>query len=265
MAYDHSRKAGNRGDVWKHAVLVALTDAIAADSDSFHYVESHAGAPFHDLKHGREWRHGAGTVAGSASCGSRYVDLAGEWLRTRQYPAGWVFAADRLARRFEHVDVKLFDMSDDVEERYQRLRLSELRLPSNVRVKFQRQDGYSAAERLEAADADLVFLDPPYYPDSKKDWRRVHDVCRTLGERKLTFAAWYPFYWPTRPRRLTDDTGCRSWEVAWADRGPKPSQNIKGCGVLVSDDLAALPDVEDGLGKFAECIGWKFSVRFPAG
>lgn len=60
MAYDHSRKAGNRDDVWKHAVLVALMDAITADSDSFRYVESHAGAPFHDLQPGGEWRHAAG-------------------------------------------------------------------------------------------------------------------------------------------------------------------------------------------------------------
>lgn len=43
------------------------------------------------------------------------------------------------------------------------------------------------------------------------------------------------------------------------------SPSKKGCGVLVSDDLAALPDVEYGLGKFAECIGWKFSVQEPAG
>lgn len=264
MTYDHSRKAGNRGDVWKHAVLVALTDAIAADSDSFHYVESHAGAPLHDLKRGHEWRRGASAIASSASCGSRYAAIAGEWLCTQQYPAGWVFAADRLARRFEHVDVKLFDTSDDVADRYRRLRLSELRLPSNVRVKFRRQDGYAAAERLEATDADLVFLDPPYYPDSKRDWRRVRDVCRTLGERKLKFAAWYPFYWPTRPRKLSDDTGCRSWEVAWTDLGPKPSQNLKGCGVLISDDLA-LPNVEENLRQFAERIGWKFSVRGLAG
>lgn len=90
MAYHHSRKAGNRGDVWKHAVLVALMDAITADSDSFRYVESHAGVPLHDLKPGGEWRHGAGAVsgAGRAACVSRYVAIARKWLMTQQYPAG---------------------------------------------------------------------------------------------------------------------------------------------------------------------------------
>lgn len=265
MAYDHSRKAGNRGDVWKHAVLVALADAIKTDSDSFRYVESHAGAPLHELKDKGEWRRGVGRIAGNASYDSRYPAIAEEWLRTRRYPAGWAFAADRLARRFEHVEVKLFDTSDDVAERYRRP--SDLRVPSNVGVKFQQQDGYAAARRLEAADADFVFLDPPYYPDSSKDWRRVGDVCRSLAERKLKFAAWYPFYWWKRPAKLSDSTRCRGWEVAWAACGPKPSQNLKGCGVLVSDDLSAfLPkNIEDDLREFAARIGWKFSIRRPAG
>lgn len=261
MAYDHSRKAGNRGDVWKHAVLVALTDGIKTDSDSFRYVESHAGAPLHELKDNGEWRHGVDRIAGNASHDSRYPAIAGEWLRTRRYPAGWVFAADRLARRFEHVEVKLFDTSPDVAERYRQP--SDLPVPSNVGVKFEQQDGYSAA--LEAADADFVFLDPPY--NSSKDWRRVGEVCRTLAERKLKFAGWYPFCWPTRPKKLSDSTRCAGWEVAWAACGPKPSQNLKGCGVLMSDDLSAfLPKkIEDDLRKFAACIGWEFSIRRPAG
>ena len=221
MVYDHSRKAGNCGDVWKHAVLVALTDAIETNSDSFRYVESHAGAPLHELKDNGEWRRGVGRLAaGNASCDSRYRAIAGEWLRTRQYPAGWAFAADRLARRFEHVEVKLFDTFDHVAERYRRQ--SDLRVPSNVSVKFQQQDGYCAARRLEAADADFVFLDPPYSPDSSKDWRLVGEVCRTLAERKLKFAVWYPFYWPTRPAKLSNSTRCTGWEVAWAPAVPSP-------------------------------------------
>ena len=142
MVYEHSRKAGNCGDVWKHAVLVALTDAIKTNSDPFRYVESHAGAPLHELKDNGEWRHGVGQIAGNASCGSRYPAMAEKWLRTRRYPAGWRFAAERLARRFEHVEVKLFDTSPDVAERYRRP--SDLCVPSSVGVKFRQQDGYSA-------------------------------------------------------------------------------------------------------------------------
>jgi 23S rRNA A2030 N6-methylase RlmJ len=42
MDYNHSRKAGNQGDVWKHAVLTAVADAIDVGEEVL-YVESHSG------------------------------------------------------------------------------------------------------------------------------------------------------------------------------------------------------------------------------
>src|SRR6056297_1992731 len=61
MAYDHSRKAGNLGDIWKHAVLVSIAERIKAQND-FRYVESHSGAPIHNLTDGGEWRRGIGAI-----------------------------------------------------------------------------------------------------------------------------------------------------------------------------------------------------------
>ena len=276
MPYDHSRKAGNRGDVWKHFVLVALADAIpygAGGSESFRYVESHAGAPLHDLSDNGEWRHGVDTITGNASDASPYVTRAREWLRAQQYPAGWVFVAERLARRFKDVEMTLFDTSEGVAERYQRH--PDIRVPANVRVKFRQKDGYFAAEQLNASDADFVFLDPPYYPDSKKDRRQVGAVCRSLGTRRVTFAAWYPVFASGPPQELADSTGCTGWEVAWPEKGlPAPNYDIdrmpvqepKGCGMLVSDTLSELlPDIEDNLRAFADRLDWKFSIRHPAG
>ena len=155
----------------------------------------------------------------------------------------------------------LFDTSEGVAERYQRH--PDIRVPANVRVKFQQKDGYFAAEQLDASDADFVFLDPPYHP---RDWRRLGEVCRTLAEHELTFAAWYPFFWPTRPRELSGSTRCTRWEVTWADCGSKPRQNLKGCGMLVSDTLSELlPDIEGSLSAFAARLDWKFSIRHPVG
>ena len=48
MDYNHSRKAGNQGDVWKHAVLTAVADAIDVGEEVL-YVESHSGTPVHQL------------------------------------------------------------------------------------------------------------------------------------------------------------------------------------------------------------------------
>ena len=273
MPYDHSREAGNRGDVWKHFVLVALADVIphgAAGSRPFRYVESHAGAPFHSLNNNREWRDGVGRIIRSASNDSPYVDRAREWLRSQQYPAGWVFVAERLARRQFSVETTLFDTSDAVAKRYRPQ--PDARIPENVKVGFRHQDGYSGTEELHAADADFVFLDPPY---QRQDWRRLGKVCRTLGTRRVTFAAWYPLFASGPPQKLSDSTGCTGWEVVWPKKGsPAPNydidrmpvQELKGCGMLVSDTLSELlPGIEGSLSAFAARLGWKFSIRHPAG
>ena len=276
MPYDHSRKAGNRGDVWKHFVLVALADAIPHDlkgSESFRYVESHAGAPLHDLSDNGEWRQGVDTITQCASDDSPYVTRAREWLCSQQYPAGWVFVAERLAKRFKNVETTLFDMSDNVAERYPLQ--PDIRMPTNVRVEFEQKDGYSAVVQFDASTADFVFLDPPYHPDGRRDRRQVCRVCRTLGTRRVRFAAWYPVFASGPPRELCDSTGYTGWEVFWPKKNsPVPDYNIdrmpvqelKGCGMLVSDDLSALlPDIENDLCAFAERLDWKFSIRRPAG
>ena len=54
--------------------------------------------------------------------------------------------------------------------------------------------------------------------------------------------AWYPVYWPTKPQRLVDTTGCVAWEVLWTPFGSKPAQNLLGCGMLASRNLAPLFD-----------------------
>ena len=49
MLYNHSKKAGNRGDVWKHAILTLIADHIEIKSEKFIWLETHAGAPLHQL------------------------------------------------------------------------------------------------------------------------------------------------------------------------------------------------------------------------
>lgn len=260
MAYDHSRKAGNLGDVWKHSVLVALADVVSGNSEPFRYVECHAGAPIHELTKNAEWRRGVDTFTREASGRSRYAAMAREWLERKRYPASWVFVADRLSRRFQQVQIELFDVSDHVTAQYGAL--PDLQVPGNVQWSFRQADGYAEVARLESAD--LVFLDPPYSPDAEEDWRRLRQACQTLMAHRIAFAAWYPFYWPTRPARLRDSTTCESWEVTWAPCGRRPSQNPKGCGMLVSPGLAALlPRITESIRAAATCMNWTWSMRRP--
>jgi len=260
MDYNHSRKAGNRGDVWKHSVLLALADSVGATSDTFQYVESHSGAPVHELGRNGEWKHGVGRFAGNESCDCQYAAVARSWLASNRYPASWVIVVDRLAKRFTRVRAVLADLADQVAAHYPP---RGVLVPSNVVVDFKQADGYAVAASIE--EADLVFLDPPFHPNANADWQKLARSCHSLAERGVPFVAWYPFYWPTRPQGFADIARCEAWELGWAPCGSKPSQNMKGCGMLASAQLVpALRSAERELKRVSSCLDSEIRVRYPA-
>src|SRR4051794_32128615 len=58
MPYNHSRKAGNQGDVWKHFLLLSALAETLRPGAKYLYRESHAGASAHILPERGEWRRG---------------------------------------------------------------------------------------------------------------------------------------------------------------------------------------------------------------
>lgn len=261
MQYNHSRKAGNQGDVWKHSVLLAIADSVVATSDMFQYVECHSGSPIYELTRGGEWERGVGRLARGGSCDCVYTTITKAWLEVNRYPASWVQVVDRLAKRFTRVRAVLADIAERVAADYPPP--ADVPVPPNVTVEFRRADGYAVAESLEKAD--LVFLDPPFHPSADADWRKLAASCLSLSERNVPFVAWYPFYWHTRPQWFADTARCEAWEVAWAPCGLKPSQNLKGCGMLASAQLVpALQDAERELKRVSSCLGSEIRFRYPA-
>jgi len=259
MAYDHARKAGNKGDVWKHFMLVTVVDRLAA-TDGFRYVDTHSGAPSHELGKTGEWKGGIGKALDD--CGQvrshAYMEVASKFIKNRVYPSGWRFVADRLSLRCPHVEIVLSDTADAVAAKYEELPLPGI--PANVAVCFSQQDGFRRVESI--AKADLVLLDPPFNPNAAADWRRLSVACRSLFGRKIPFLAWYPIYSHTNPAKLIAGTGCPAWQVMWARIGPTPSQNLKGCGMLASPSLSEiLGNAEPDLAELAGCLGGDFKGR----
>ena len=88
MSYDHSRKAGNKGDVWKHFTLVTVVDRLGV-KDSFRYVDVHSGAPSYELGQTGEWTRGIAAVleecssssARTATCKSRRSSSRAAFIR----------------------------------------------------------------------------------------------------------------------------------------------------------------------------------------
>ncbi|MGE3274177.1 MAG: 23S rRNA (adenine(2030)-N(6))-methyltransferase RlmJ [Vicinamibacterales bacterium] len=259
MAYNHSRKAGNEGDVWKHAVLLAVVDGLTLNDDAI-YVESHSGSPVHNLMERGEWQRGAGRVVASGGCDSEYRTTVAPWLRRNEYPASWVMMANRLARRAKTVAVELADTSDQVAEAFEG-RPSSL-VAENVRVQFHRGDGFELAINVDRPS--LVFLDPPF-ADREREWQLLAGTCMHLKEQGIAFLAWYPYSWHTFPNWVVETTGCATLEVFWAECGEKPSQNLKGCGMLMSPQVAmVLREVPSALVAVPACLGWALRARRPA-
>ncbi len=234
MAYDHGKKAGNRGDVWKHAVLVSIASRLNSGTIT-RYLESHSGAPLHDLMRGGEWNRGVmQCLAAETEPSHPYLSIANRYVEIGQYPAGWVFFAAASFPRF--IKIHLCDTSDSVAAQYGES--TPPTYPTNVNAQFMQSDGFAAAQ--EAREGDIVFLDPPFSPNPKADWNKIAQTCEQLVGRGIPFMVWYPFYWHTHPMKLVNRTQQIGWEVHWSECGPKPSQNLKGCGMLVSDTLRPL-------------------------
>ena len=261
--YNHSKKAGNRGDVWKHFILTVLARNISLDSDSIHFVDCHAGAPVHDLIKGGEWQRGVKHLIDKATNDNAYVDIVKKYWPQR-YPSGWLIVANVLAERFKRVQISLFDNSEEVACHYSDEGLCNLKsrgyLSENVEVTFCKDDGFTRA--VNNNDKDLIFLDPPFSPNADRDWNSLTETCKELKCQDQSFAAWYPFFWHTKPRELLERTQCEAWQVLWSDCGPKPSQNLKGCGILLSDSLATLvKEREQYLKKSTGSMSWNLDYR----
>lgn len=251
MDYDHSTKAGNAGDVWKHAVLVYVVSFIGSNGP-FRYVESHSGAPFHCLGDAGEWQLGIGRLLADAiDANDPYVGEAHNWVKQWRYPAGWLFVARTLGSRVSQLDIELCDSATEVAAQYDSLS-AEL-YPDNVKVKVTNSDGYGY---LQGKDFDLVFLDPPYCPDAGRDWNRVALACRQLHERDIPFLAWYPLNKDARPEMLVKSTGELAWEVEWSEHEECHTPGLEGCGMLISSSLVSVAELaRQRLERIAGMIG----------
>ncbi len=256
MLYDHSTKAGNKGDVWKHFALLTVVDRLRS-AGTFRYVDTHAGAPQHQLVPGGEWEEGIGKVLDKCPALRRhsYPETAARWVEGGLYPSSWQFAVECATPRFERVEVYLSDIAKTVAAQYGDL--VALDLPENVTVHFHTGDGFVRLQSI--GEADLVLIDPPFCPNPDPDWRRLREACALLKERGTQFLAWYPIFSDIEPADLVAATACSAHEVVWAPTAPGLGGRMAGCGILASRDCGdILAARASQLEILAGCLGGKF-------
>lgn len=114
MADAHNRKAGNKGDVWKHFVLTTVVNALLTSKNadqSFSYVDTHCSLGAFSLVGADEWRKGIGRffdndwklanhpyfeIERRASELGKYF---GSWMIVKEFTSGaWVERRSEIVR-----------------------------------------------------------------------------------------------------------------------------------------------------------------------
>jgi 23S rRNA (adenine2030-N6)-methyltransferase len=200
MNYRHAFHAGNFADVFKHALLVGLLQALEQKPAPICYVDTHAGAGQYDLRGGaasrtREYADGVLRLAGMrapAPALKAYMELlralntGASFAELRVYPGSPLIAA-RLLRAQDRAI--LCELQHD-----EALRLRAL-FAGDTRVGVHERDGYAALAALvpPAERRGLVLIDPPFEAQNAEFRTIESSLAQALARWPTgTYAVWYP-------------------------------------------------------------------------
>ncbi len=236
MNYRHAFHAGNAADCVKHALLVALLDALRRKPAPFFVLDTHAGVGRYELLTGPsertgEWRDGiARLLHDPPEALRRYVGLV------EACGPGPVYPGSPLLIRAMLRDVDRLACCELHPEDAAALK-SLFRGDRQVGV--HGRDGYECVRALlpPQQGRGLVLLDPPYERDD--EFERIVQALRDGAARfgHGVYAGWYPIkhrspvtalHEAVRLSGLRDVVAAELW---W--RAPVDPAALNGCGLLV--------------------------------
>jgi 23S rRNA A2030 N6-methylase RlmJ len=246
MAYDHSRKIGNRGDLIKHAVLFAALryrlGQHGQQDQPFAYAETHAGRPEYVLPDGGEWQHGIGAFA-SIDAERRCAalrDFKEAFLGNRitvgmRYPGSTAIAFRLLRAHGSPFRMSLWETDigafDDLVRFFH---------PWRDHIGCHAQDGYAG---VRAADPfSLVLIDPADGPGEAL--RVVPTTLARLREANSSFIAWVTRSSAAKDPPVEAETSTdlrdavRVHATCIGVRWYKWGHREPGCWIMVSHDLS---------------------------
>jgi 23S rRNA (adenine2030-N6)-methyltransferase len=198
MNYRHAYHAGNFADVLKHAVLVALLEALKTKATPFCYIDTHAGSGRYDLKSREARKTGeAEDGVGLLKAASGLPPVLWTWLEAvralnegsdslRFYPGSPLIAA-RLMRPQD--SAQLCELQPDEATALRAL------LHDDPRMHVHQRDGYEALNALvpPKEKRGLVLIDPPFEAQDA-EFRLIEKTLKQALLRWPTgvYAIWYP-------------------------------------------------------------------------
>lgn len=241
--YNHKNKAGNLGDVFKHAPLLAAINETLEERKgrkNFKYFDIFTAFPQSPLGSKGEWKQGIGKIRKLPFYGvDEYVS---QWHSSISFPErnnpGNYLGSSKLVRELIQKKVSNFEMFvndyglkefTDSEKEFKRFPVSV----TNER-----------AQDINLSKADFVFIDPPSI--KKGQIYNLEDFKNHLGMLKddATLLTWFPIIGVSSSRRggsakpyskdcselletLKDEKG-KTTRIYWGN----PSSRGHGCGLF---------------------------------
>jgi len=194
LSYQHGFHAGNRADVFKHAVLYSVLEIAARADHPWLYIETHSAAGIYDLTDSQARK----TAEADQGVG-RLLDLKPspeplqpwlEYVRSRtvkNYPGSPALARHCLREQDRMV---FFEKHPSEFEKLSRS------LSGDTRTRALKEDGYKGALTLQPRSKErlMVFLDPSYETD--RDMEALADWMPRAMKRwpKAMFLVWMPLF-----------------------------------------------------------------------
>ncbi len=275
LAYRHHFHAGYFADVFKHALLVRLLQALAEKEKPFFYLDTHAGIGRYDLRHPwaektREYANGIGRIADrpdTPKALTGYLDA----VRAENPDGGLRFypgspqVARRLIRAGDRMVLTELNKRDCAE-------LDSL-FSGERRVQVRCMDGYQALKAFlpPVERRGLVLLDSSF--DRAGEFARITAALADAHRRWATgiYAIWYPLMESAAMRRFERDlvaTGIRKLLQLELTVAPESwTATMRGCGMLIVNppwklDGAARPLLAWLAQALAQSGGGGSSVRW---
>lgn len=197
MNYRHHFHAGNFADLLKHAVLLALIEAMSARG-ALTVAETHAGAGIYPLE-GDAARRSGEAQAGVArlladpdppaplAALARAVRMEGERAGGPVYPGSPVLAARALrpGDRYLGCELRAEDEADLARA------LAAIARPGGPRLEARQADGYAEFAARPPPGRTLVLVDPPFERPDDYD-RATALAARLLPRGDTALMLWAP-------------------------------------------------------------------------
>lgn len=255
LSYRHAFHAGNFADVFKHALLVQLTQALKVKEKPFCVLDTHAGAGRYDLESepaqkNREFVNGIGRLWGRTDLST---PLSGYVERVRALNHSgvlrWYPGSPRIIRDLLRPDDRLILTELHPAE----FPLLKAEFRGDRQVAVHHADGYSQIKAFlpPPQRRGLVLLDPAY--EFKGEFERLLEAVRLIQRRwaNAIIAIWYPIRERAPSLRFqqllseSSITGilCAELSVYAAD-GPL---RLRGCGMILINPPWMLKETLDRL------------------